>query len=72
MGKLVSPRWIVEKRLRTCQQCEQLRHCSASMNLFENSTGCPIGAHKSISDEIAARAWPEGVEAISGCCDRME
>ena len=68
MGKL-SPRWLVESRWKTCQQCDQLRDCTASQNLFEDVTGCPKNAHLDIVEAIRQRAWPDGIDAVSGCCD---
>jgi len=64
------PRWLIEKRFRTCQVCFARIGCKASNTLFEELPSCPLNAHHSAIDELRwEKAWPQHVKPVSGCCD---
>ena len=68
-------RWISEKRRRVCVICPRLAACHAAgiiHSIFAPETACPEGKHLSRAAQIAARAWPDGADTISGCCDRAD
>jgi hypothetical protein len=66
------PRWLVNDRQRTCSACAKRTECRAIPSILAERTLCPLGRHLPAQEAIAARAWPEGVERISGCCDRVD
>ena len=66
------PRWISDKRVKTCIKCEKQIGCSAKYTILSEAPQCPLGALPSVADEIAARAWPSGAAPVSGCCDSAE
>ena len=63
------PRWIVDKRISICLSCEQATTCTARFEILNEAPMCPLKRIASKADEIAARAWPDGAQQISGCCD---
>ena len=63
------PRWLIDKRLSVCANCEQQWHCAVCYQVLDDAPECPLGLLPSRADEVAARAWPAGVPEISGCCD---
>lgn len=66
------PRWLLEQRRKTCAACSEREGCGHIPSIFHCETGCPLGRHKPAQEAIAARAWPEGAERLSGCCDRVD
>lgn len=64
------PPWLVESRRQICIKCEAVADCPiAFVGYFVDPSPCPRKAHPSWPDAIAAKAWPVGVEPVSGCCD---
>jgi hypothetical protein len=63
------PRWLVDKRLQICAQCEQATECTVRFRLLEDAPNCPLKRLANREEEVAARAWPAGAESVSGCCD---
>jgi hypothetical protein len=41
-------------------------------DLATEAPACPLNRLPSRADEIAAKAWPEGAQQVSGCCDSAE
>lgn len=66
------PRWLVDKRLQICAQCEQATECVVRFQLLEDAPKCPLKRLATREQEVAAKAWPEGAERASGCCDSAE
>lgn len=74
-----APRWLTEERRKTCMACSHKADCKqAFCGYFSNVSACPIGAHPTLKDRLAEleakheKAFPPGVDPISGCCDRMD
>jgi hypothetical protein len=63
------PNWLVQNRQRICAECSQKTECKAKFLMLYEEMNCPLGKQLSKCDAIAARAWPQGAERISGCCD---
>jgi len=63
------PRWLVDKRMQTCAECERTTECKSKFEVLNEAPNCPLGKLPSRDDEIASRAWPDGVQPVSGCCD---
>jgi hypothetical protein len=63
------PNWLAQQRAQTCARCEDKRTCPRALYILESDPQCPRGLLPNVLDAIAARAWPEGVDAVSGCCD---
>lgn len=63
------PQWLADKRAQTCLNCDQYARCPVRWDILQEAPKCPLGKLPSKSDEIAAKAWPDGVQPISGCCD---
>lgn len=63
------PRWLVDKRLQICAQCERTTECAVRFQLLEDAPVCPLKRLATRDEEVAARAWPAGAESVSGCCD---
>jgi len=64
------PPWLLNKRHKTCQNCEIVKTCCDKETLLNAVPFCSLGKLHSADDEIRWRqAWPEGVDAVSGCCD---
>lgn len=63
------PRWIIDKRLAICAQCEQATECSVRFQILQDAPDCPLKRLATRDEEVAARAWPAGAELVSGCCD---
>jgi hypothetical protein len=63
------PQWLAQDRQRICQACAKQSSCPAKFTIPQDLTDCPDKRHPSKADAIAARAWPQGAERISGCCD---
>jgi hypothetical protein len=64
------PRWLIDKRFKTCQSCLQREGCVGSRTLFAEVPECPLNAHHSITDELKWElAWPQHAAQVSGCCD---
>lgn len=66
------PSWLVDKRLSVCAQCERTTECNARFEILEDAPECPIKRLATRDEEVAAKAWPEGAESVSGCCDSAE
>lgn len=66
------PSWIVDKRVQVCGACQEQSGCSVKFDLATEAPACPLNGLPSRADEIAARAWPEGAQQISGCCDSAQ
>jgi len=66
------PRWLVDKRTAICLSCHQRTGCVARYQILSEAPTCPLNKLASRSDEIAAKAWPEGAQQISGCCDSAQ
>lgn len=66
------PRWLVDKRLKICAQCEQTTECSVRFRVLDEAPQCPLKRLATRDEEVAARAWPQGVESASGCCDSAQ
>ena len=60
---------IILTRQQTCAACPEQPTCRAKFRMLEDDMQCPQGRQRTKADLIAARAWPEGVDRISGCCD---
>lgn len=63
------PRWLVDKRLAICAQCEQATECGVRFQILQDAPDCPLKRLAARSEEVAAIAWPAGAESVSGCCD---
>ncbi len=66
--------WIVEQRRVVCMACDVKASCEKAgvfHSWFLEQTKCPKKLHPSRIDVVSARAWPEGVTPVGGCCDRM-
>jgi hypothetical protein len=63
------PRWLVDKRLQICAQCERTTECEVRFQLLQDAPECPLKLLANRDDEVTARAWPAGAESVSGCCD---
>lgn len=61
--------WLVDKRVQTCAACQEQSGCVAKFDVATEAPACPLNRLPSKVDEIAARAWPEGAQQVSGCCD---
>ena len=66
------PRWIVDKRVKTCLACERQTTCTARFDIATEAPQCPLKRLATRDEEVAARAWPEGAQQVSGCCDSAE
>lgn len=65
--------WIVQNRRKICIACEAVKTCAVMpASIFKEQSDCPKSLHSPRHEEIAARAWPAGVETISGCCDTAD
>jgi len=62
---------IVQERIAICSACEQRPTCKARFQILDETPRCPLNKLRSKADLIAAKAWPPGVERISGCCDAV-
>jgi len=66
------PGWLAKKRHDTCHNCAQAKGCQIKFKMLDPAPACPLDKLPPLSDELKwARAWPEDVPAISGCCDRV-
>jgi len=64
------PPWLLRKRHDTCQRCEIVRTCQDKQTLLDAVPVCSLAKLHPLVDEIRWRqAWPEGADAVSGCCD---
>lgn len=63
------PQWVADKRSGVCLNCDQYAGCSGRWDILAEAPNCPLGKLPSVGDEIAARAWPDGADPVSGCCD---
>lgn len=63
------PRWIVDKRAAICVKCERTATCKARFEIANPAPRCPLARLPTQHEEIQARAWPEGAQPVSGCCD---
>jgi len=67
------PRWLVDKRSDTCRRCEQTATCQDKFLLLYHDPPCSLDKLPPLADELIwAKAWPQDVAAISGCCDRAD
>lgn len=66
------PRWIVDKRAKVCISCAQQIGCQGKYSILSETPVCPLGLLASTANEIAAKAWPEGAQQVSGCCDSAQ
>jgi len=62
------PRWLVDKRHQTCLECLDNRTCNAQYRMLTPDPRCPLGKLPTLSDAIAARAWPESAPPVTDCC----
>ena len=62
---------IVEERIAICSSCEKRSNCKARFEILDEFPRCPLNKLQSKADLIAHKAWPPGVEKISGCCDAI-
>lgn len=65
-------RWIVDKRIKTCLACERQTTCTARFDIAAEAPQCPLKRLATRDEEVAAKAWPEGAQQVSGCCDSAE
>ena len=63
------PRWLIDKRLSTCAQCEWAAQCVTRFRVLIAAPECPLKRLAPLTEEIQARAWPEAAPRASGCCD---
>lgn len=63
------PSWLIYQRDQICANCSQVDGCPVAIRILEDAPPCPRGALLSKADAIAERAWPSGVDQLSGCCD---
>jgi hypothetical protein len=63
------PGWLVQDRAQACGRCAEKAGCAQSLRILQDDPECPRGTLLSRLHAIAARAWPEGVDRLSGCCD---
>jgi hypothetical protein len=66
------PQWMADKRSAVCLACDQYGGCPGRWTILQDRPACPLGKLPSKDDEIAARAWPDGAEQVSGCCDSAD
>ena len=66
------PRWLVDKRLQICAQCERATVCLGRFEVAEEAPQCPLKQLATRDEEVAAKAWPQGVNSVSGCCDSAQ
>ena len=66
------PRWILDKRIATCLDCDRQTTCTARFRILHDAPQCPLGRLATRDEEVAARAWPDGAEQASGCCDSAQ
>jgi hypothetical protein len=64
--------WIVDKRAAICAKCERGQNCGARFGIANAAPPCPLKLLPTEQEEIAARAWPEGAQPVSGCCDSAQ
>jgi len=63
------PNWLAQDRQRICSECLQKADCKAKFLMLHDDMQCQEGRQLTKDDAIAARAWPQGADRISGCCD---
>jgi hypothetical protein len=66
------PRWLVDKRMQICAQCERATECKGKFEALNEAPNCPLKKLATRDDEVAARAWPDAAEVVSGCCDSAQ
>lgn len=66
------PRWILDKRIAICLDCDHQTTCAARFQILKDAPQCPLGRLPTREQEVAAKAWPEGAERASGCCDSAQ
>lgn len=66
------PRWLVDKRLQICAQCERTTECRVRFEVLTEAPQCPLKRLATRDEEVAANAWPEGAQPVSGCCDSAQ
>jgi hypothetical protein len=66
------PRWLLDKRIATCLDCDCQTTCTARFGILHDAPECPLGRLVTLAEEIQARAWPDGAERASGCCDSAQ
>lgn len=64
-----TPGWLAQQRAETCAKCPDKSTCCRAIYILTPTPQCPRGLLKNTVDAIAARAWPENAEKVSGCCD---
>lgn len=65
-------RWLVDKRLSVCAQCQQATKCVVRFDVLADAPQCPLRKLATRDEEVAAKAWPQGAEQASGCCDSAQ
>ena len=64
------PRWLAQKRHETCVSCEIHSGCQDKATLLSDEPMCHLGKLHTLDDELRwAKAWPDSVPRVSGCCD---
>ena len=63
------PRWLIDKRHKTCAGCDRKKQCAGKFSILEEAPKCPKNILPSLEKEISEKAWPSGAPKVSGCCD---
>lgn len=66
------PAWLAKKRHDICHTCPKAPTCAGKFTMLDPTPDCPLDKLPPLADELTwAKAWPDDVPAISGCCDPM-
>lgn len=65
------PGWLVDKRTAVCASCELHSQCEGRWTVLDDAPKCPRKLLLSYDEEVQARAWPQSVPRVSGCCDSV-
>lgn len=63
------PGWLAQERAQTCARCQDKSMCPRALFILLEDPRCPRGVLPVAAQAIAARAWPDAAEKVSGCCD---
>jgi hypothetical protein len=66
------PRWLITKRHDVCRVCPEKRECQDTFTILNDDPTCRLDKQPPLAKELLwAKAWPQEVAAISGCCDAV-
>ena len=63
--------WMVNERRKICLACKEKETCPVlrvGEIWFSDANKCPLGLLKSFADMKLEKAFPPGIEPITGCC----